>query len=422
MADATMIKLRRGNGLHSSYITSANFSTNYKGAFTNAEPWINTASKQLWVDKTCINPTPNGKDGVIVGNAYLNNGEVFYDISADMSYIQSSIGEKTLTFAKGTTTATFKPITNDYTLNFGKGIAFENNEIFVDLASGTTADYLSFVNGKLTFNPGNLVKDGFLDTVTYTEADNTLHFTWNTAAEKSQLNVPLHAIVEDVDTTYEAGNYLNKTEGTTTNYVFNHNTTTRTDTTGTATEFPSAGITVVTGVTSETYGHVTSVETTKFTLPATAFSDTDTDTQTKVAAGNKVTVTANPTTFAVGDVNTFTVNHATVTAPAEAITENQTLTFGGSFDIVSGVEEDGYGHVTGLKTRTITMPNAQSFSNTAFSGDTDDNKKYMSLTEDGTVTIRHKAQTNNVGTKVEWTDDNNNNITMDIVIIDGGTF
>lgn len=342
----TIIRLKNGVGEYSNWLSST-FNT-----LSICEPWVNKTSKQVFVDGVALNPTLVSTDDTItVGSIAINGGVATQNLSVNLA----NIGLQNLTFSKAANNQFVYNPTTANTLTLGNGLTLTNSTIAVGLApvASGQSTYLSFdSNGLLRFNPGDLIKDRFLSSVTY--VDKTLHFVWNADTDNIEIDIPLTDLVDEF---------------------------------------------------------------------------TDTDTVTKLEAGNLIGVTLTPTTFTNDAVNTYTVSHEAVTAPADAISTNQTPAFGETFNIISGVEEDGYGHVTGFKTKTVTLPSPEAAINTTYdltgTAKADKTEAYVTLAgsdnSEDIVTIKHTPQANAGGTKVEWAAANNV-ITMDIVVIDGGTF
>lgn len=166
----------------------------------------------------------------------------------------------------------------------------------------------------------------------------------------------------------------------------------RTDGTSTAVSpAHGTGFTVVDAVETNAQGHVTSVKTKTVNLPTdnnTTYSisavDVDGDAQAKLrltasgsGSGNDDVVFAagdGLTVGAAGDVITFA--HESVDTNAEDGTENGgTIAHGTNFSVISDVKVNDRGHVTGLVTKTYTLP-------------TDNNTKYnLGLQKDHKIAL-----------------------------------
>lgn len=93
----------------------------------------------------------------------------------------------------------------------------------------------------------DFVKDGMLESVTKSEADNTITFTWNTDAGKQSTTIDIDDLVE----VYTAGKGIDIT-----NFVISHKTPE-----AVASDVTKADRTYVAGITFDEFGHVKSVET-----------------------------------------------------------------------------------------------------------------------------------------------------------------
>ena len=151
-----------------------------------------------------------------------------------------------------------------------------------------------------------------------------------------------------------------------------HKNVTRTDgkaddkTLGSNTEF-----TVVTGVSSNAQGHITGITTQKMTMPAEdvyslARADANTvnlkdkdgniDGTIKISAGDNLVVSSTDNNKGAN----FTVAHGTATvatASAAAVTLNaQNAASNKSFTVITGIEDDGHGHISKITTTQYNMP------------------------------------------------------------------
>jgi len=91
------------------------------------------------------------------------------------------------------------------------------------------------------------------------------------------------------------------------------------------------------------------------------------DNQT-ISDGNTLTIAGGTELESVGSAtDTITINHSDVTrtdTTATALTPSE----GGNFDVITGVTSNARGHVTGVETTNITIPDAYDFTLTADSG------------------------------------------------------
>lgn len=133
--------------------------------------------------------------------------------------------------------------------------------------------------------------------------------------------------------------------------------------------------TTITAIT-DSNGHIASITPTEFTLPAdnnTTYtlstastgtnnqgaikltgSDGSEGTSAIIKAGNLIGISASSTGI--------TVNHATPTMDTNLKGTDQELAYGGSFNVITSVTKDSYGHVTNYKTSKITLPKAHTYS------------------------------------------------------------
>ena len=163
----------------------------------------------------------------------------------------------------------------------------------------------------------------------------------------------------------------------TTNGTLNisHANVTRTDPTKATTTIGSGTkVTVVTGVTSNDQGHVTAVATSELTMPTEDTYRLDGNTANtvylkdkdgnndgtltiKADAGKKIVVTSSGTNTAAD----FKIAHATAsptTTPVQNVTLAPSNASSGTktFTVVTGITDDGYGHLNDITTTTYTMP------------------------------------------------------------------
>ncbi len=148
--------------------------------------------------------------------------------------------------------------------------------------------------------------------------------------------------------------------------IVSHADVTRQNTTGTSvTMNGDQKVNVITGVTTNTKGHVTGVETTELVMPAEVSyrvegnannqallkdQDGQVDGTITINGGTKVNVTSS------GNENsaTFTVEHNTMEVGAGSA--SVTLDAKNTFTAITGIEDDGYGHMSKITTTTYTLP------------------------------------------------------------------
>jgi len=163
-----------------------------------------------------------------------------------------------------------------------------------------------------------------------------------------------------------AGDYLNG-GGTSGTVTLNHDTTSRTDTT--STDAPGYGGTfqAVTSVTTNTYGHVTAIDVSTVTIPAS--DDTTYDLTGSVSnitdfaialdgsdgTLDKVFLKASTyITLTDGGSNDVTLTHANTSRSDTTSTDSPA--FGGTFTAVQSVTTNSTGHVTAIDVSTVTIP------------------------------------------------------------------
>lgn len=167
--------------------------------------------------------------------------------------------------------------------------------------------------------------------------------------------------------TIDGGNKL--TASTSGNVItVNHDSVTAPTTTGSTADVSGYGkeFSAITALTEDGYGHVTGITTKKVTLPNAdtveadgtnvklTFKDGNGDVQgglkLESGAGGPITVTGaidNKTLKATISHNTITKNDTT---------SEQKPTHGGTFIAIESIDYNSYGHVSGVKTSTVTLP------------------------------------------------------------------
>lgn len=231
------------------------------------------------------------------------------------------------------------------------------------------------------------------------------------------------------DVTIAAGTAINVTGDEASDTItIAHENVTRSDGTNTAVS-PAAGksFTVVDEVSTNDQGHVTGIKTKTVNLPTdsnTTYAISTEDVTGSAAANlvltaggsgsgtDKVAFKAGDGLTVEGGTDAITFAHEIVDTDAENDTDAATLTHNGTFTAISDVKVNERGHVTGLVTKTYTMP---SDNNTKYdlsvvadhkivlagNDSTSDtitfaNDDYITLTDtvaDGKITIGHKDYT-----------------------------
>lgn len=176
----------------------------------------------------------------------------------------------------------------------------------------------------------------------------------------------------------------------------------------------------ITGITVNGYGHVESIETTKFTLPAgdkivadgqeasLTFKDGNENNQgsIKIAAGNELNVAAEATK--TSDL-TATISHAQITR--DDTTGTATPAHGESFNVVESVTYNNYGHVSGIKTTAVQLPAETTYNiNTPAVGG-NNNSVTWELKDSNTNT---KGSVKLVSESIKFTADASHNVSMEL--------
>lgn len=176
----------------------------------------------------------------------------------------------------------------------------------------------------------------------------------------------------------------------------------------------------ITGITVNEYGHVVSVGTTNFTLPAgdkivadgqeasLTFKDGNENNQgsIKITAGNELNVAAEAT--GTSDL-TATISHAQITK--DDTTGTATPAHGESFNVVESVTYNNYGHVSGIKTTAVQLPAETTYNiNTPAVGE-NNNSVTWELKDSNTNT---KGSVKLVSESIKFTADASHNVSMEL--------
>ena len=176
----------------------------------------------------------------------------------------------------------------------------------------------------------------------------------------------------------------------------------------------------ITGIIVNEYGHVVSVGTTNFTLPAgdkivadgqevsLTFKNGNEDNQgsIKIIAGNELNVAAEATE--TSDL-TATISHAQITR--DDTTGTATPAHGGSFNVVESVTYNDYGHVSGIKTTAVQLPAETTYNiNTPAVGE-NNNSVTWELKDSNTNT---KGSVKLVSESIKFTADTSHNVSMEL--------
>lgn len=247
----TVINLRRGNGPfwssngapsgvngYQNGLVSVSGNFNTDGNFVNtlggkAEPWVNTDTKQLFVDGTCINPglklTINGGNASDVALKHDGDYKVYYDLNINYS---------------------------DQYLKKVANITIPSSENDAD----DITDWLT--NLGLTVANAPTLSDGVWSvtiggtTHTFNSGKNYIGFTWNTADD---VTTPTFLEVPDTDTTYDADRGISLVNGN-----FGHENSI---TSGTTSATLSGYSLSLPKIEYDAHGHIKSVGVDNITLP-----------------------------------------------------------------------------------------------------------------------------------------------------------
>lgn len=193
------------------------------------------------------------------------------------------------------------------------------------------------------------------------------------------------------------------------------------ETNGKATDLNAGdSLNAITGITVNEYGHVEGIETTKFTLPAgdkivadkdevsLTFKDGNENNQgsIKIAAGNELEVTAEA--METGDL-AVTINHAQITK--QDTTDTAKPKHGETFDVVESITYNNYGHVSGVKTTTVTLPTETTYEITASTIGENNDSATWELKDSNNNT---KGSVQLVSESIKFTADASNNVSMEL--------
>jgi hypothetical protein len=131
----------------------------------------------------------------------------------------------------------------------------------------------------------------------------------------------------------------------------------------------------------------------------------DTGDNQTISDGNTLTIAGGTELASVGsDTDTITINHSDVTRTNTTGTA-LTPAYGGNFDVVTGVTSNARGHVTGVETTNITIPDAYDF---IVAGDSGDNQ---TISDGDTLTIAGGTELESEGSATDTITINHSDVT-----------
>ena len=169
--------------------------------------------------------------------------------------------------------------------------------------------------------------------------------------------VLLSTIPQGDVTEVQGGTYITVTDETGPIPIVNHDATSRTDTTSTASPASGATFTRVDGVTTNATGHLTALNVKTITLPTSDNYvswelDGDSGTPQSIVSGDTATFTGGTKiTTAVAATDTLTITH-----DATSRTDTTSTVSANVFPVVNSVSTDATGHVTAIDIKTVTVP------------------------------------------------------------------
>lgn len=166
-------------------------------------------------------------------------------------------------------------------------------------------------------------------------------------------------IIANNDTlTASGGTYITTAVTATDALTISHDLTSRTDTTSASSPAYGATFDTVTSVTTNATGHVTAINVDTVTLPAYSWTISDGTTSQAITNGNTLTVSATDEIEAVvSATDTLTIGHADVTRTNTTSTDSPA--YQSTFTAIDSVTSNARGHITGVNTKTVTLPAAQ---------------------------------------------------------------
>lgn len=403
----TLINFRKGQGLFGDYLTSLpaystnivnNFAPNsILGAPPVMEPWVDLTHKQLWVNNQVINPKIKAASGsrIVVNSLFwdTNDGAVM-----TIDFNESGLVPPAPDFYQlmtGTYTMNNNGTQNDTSDDFpvySDSIPYLPSSAFTTTNPRLSAIYfgegLSYVTEQITDSTGTRtigrvkcnLADGFLEDVNYNPTTHIMTFIWNTATGLSPQDVDLTDLIDPETPSYGTINLSNSPSVTT--------------------DVPSGDPSISASVPGDAY--IFKAHNKWLNIQGTQSGSQGAD---MVAIGHTLSPIASSTGWS-GTSGTY-----------------------GDATHTPRITVDKAGHIIAVSEVTITGA-GQTVNPYGLSGDVEgsglDSKATWTLSQNGvnmgTVKLKHADQNNmGVGSDVSFTA-NNNEITMVIEVIDGGTF
>lgn len=209
--------------------------------------------------------------------------------------------------------------------------------------------------------------------------------TWDKVAFTSDVpTVNNSQITITAGTGLSTGGNFTVNQGSPSEITIDHDTFTTSDTTPSGSTSYSGTFNAVTDLTIDN-GHVTSVETTAYTMPA-AFSWSITDqTDTGTFSGSNTTLTiqsgGSVSVELLGNDNrVFNVSHDQISGGVGSSSSSATPGYGQTFTAIGGITVNNEGHVSSIDTKTITIPasdNTDTDTKQSIAADTTDADRYL---------------------------------------------